>query len=300
MEGRLKLSGLHILLTYRCTCECDHCFVWSSPRQSGVFTIQQLAQVLDQARDAGITSIYFEGGEPFLFYPVLVSGVRRAARMGFSVGIVSNAYWAETVADASEWLQPFAGRLADLTVSSDRYHCEREFGERPQNATAAAKLLGIPTGMICIAQVDESAASTHGQLEGKGAVMFRGRAAATLAAKAPLQAWETFTECPHEDLRDPGRVHLDPFGNIHICQGLTIGNVFERSLKDICAAYDPQTHPICGPLLEGGPAALVSEYGLTPRAAYADACHLCYESRQVLRTRFSEILRPDQMYGSDS
>ncbi len=299
MEGRLKISGLHILLTYQCTCECDHCFVWSSPRQRGVLTIQQISQVLDQAKEAGVESIYFEGGEPFLFYPVLVSGVRQAVRMGFSVGIVSNAYWAETVADAVEWLQPFAGRLADLTVSSDLYHCEKELGEQPQNAIAAAKLLGIPTGMISIAQVDEFAASTHGQLEGKGAVMFRGRAAATLVAKAPMHAWETFTECPHEDLSNPGRVHLDPFGNVHICQGLTLGNVFRLSLKDICAAYDPHVHPICGPLLDGGPAALVTEYALTPQAAYADACHLCYESRRALRSRFPDILLPDQMYGSD-
>ena len=296
----MKLSGLHILLTYQCTCECDHCFVWSSPRQHGVLTIQQISQVLEQAREAGVDSIYFEGGEPFLYYPVLVSGVRQAAGMGFSVGIVSNAYWAETVADAAEWLQPFVGRLSDLTVSSDLYHCEKELGEQPQNAIAAAKLLGIPTGMISIAQVDEAAASTHGQLDGKGAVMFRGRAAATLAAKAPVHPWSTFTECPHEDLSDPGRVHLDPFGNLHICQGLVIGNLFERSLKEICAAYDPATHPICGPLLRGGPAALVTEYGLSPEPAYADACHLCYESRQALRPRFPDMLRPDQMYGSDA
>jgi hypothetical protein len=31
--------------------------------------------------------------------------------------------------------------------------------------------------------------------------------------------------------------------------------------------------------------------------AYADACHFCYEARRALRTRFPEILTPDQMYG---
>ena len=25
----MKLEGLHILLIYQCTCECDHCFVWT-------------------------------------------------------------------------------------------------------------------------------------------------------------------------------------------------------------------------------------------------------------------------------
>ncbi len=62
----MKLSGLHILLTYQCTYECDHCFVWGSPRQNGVLTIEQIAEALTQAKEAGVEWIYFEGGEPFL------------------------------------------------------------------------------------------------------------------------------------------------------------------------------------------------------------------------------------------
>jgi len=30
----MKLSSLHVLLTYQCNYECDHCFVWGSPRQA--------------------------------------------------------------------------------------------------------------------------------------------------------------------------------------------------------------------------------------------------------------------------
>lgn len=296
----MKLSGLHILITYQCTCECDHCFVWSSPRQHGALSLDQITEVLRQAKDAGVDWIYLEGGEPFLYYPILVSAVRQAASLGFSVGIVSNSYWATTVADAAAWLQPFAGRVADLTVSSDLFHCEKELGEEPQNAIAAAKLLGIPTGMISIAQPDESAASPRGQLEGEGQVMFRGRAAVELSARAPMHDWQSFKECPHEDLRDPGRVHLDPLGHVHLCQGISLGNVFQTPLKEIWVAFDPETHPICGPLLHGGPAALVSEYGLAPGPGYADACHLCYESRISLRSRFPDILAPDQMYGIEA
>jgi len=105
------------------------------------------------------------------------------------------------------------------------------------------------------------------------------------------------TECPHEDLRQPGRVHLDPLGNLHICQGISLGNVFETPLKEICQKYTPDTHPICGPLLEGGPVALVQEYHLPHEPVYADACHLCYAARLALRERFPETLLPDQMYG---
>jgi len=43
--------------------------------------------------------------------------------------------------------------------------------------------------------------------------------------------------------------------------------------------------------------ALVEKYNLPHDEAYADACHLCYTARQMLRNKFSEILAPDQMYG---
>ena len=99
----MKLSGLHLLLTYQCTLECDHCFVWGSPWQSGTFTLPSLRQVLQQAQELGTVEwIYFEGGEPFLYYAVLLKAAQEAARMGFRVGIVSNSYWATDVQDALE------------------------------------------------------------------------------------------------------------------------------------------------------------------------------------------------------
>lgn len=293
----MELTGLHVLLTYQCTFECDHCFVWGSPRQDGVLGLYQIDEILRQAKEAGVTFIYFEGGEPFLYHPILVRAVRMAADLGFSVGIVSNAYWAASVADAEEWLRPFAGRLADLTVSSDLYHGAEDLGERPQNAMAAAKWLNIPTGMIHVAQPDCGGPQSHGQIEDSSSVMYRGRAVEVLAPKAAHHPWQEFDTCPHEDLRDPGRVHLDPLGNLHICQGIVIDNLFEKPLKEIREDYDPETHPICGPLLEGGPAALVTEYGLPHEETYADACHLCYAARVALRKRFPAILAPDQMYG---
>lgn len=300
----MKLSGLHILLTYQCTYECDHCFVWGSPWQTGTLTLEQIENVLYQAKEAGVTSIYFEGGEPFLYHAILNKAVHQAADMGFSVGIVSNAYWANTVADAEEWLRPLVGRVSNLSVSSDLYHCEECLGERPQNAVVAAKWLGIPTGVITVAQPDDDSKESRGQLkEEESGVMYRGRAAEKLASRAPSHPWEGFDTCPHEDLREPGRVHLDPLGNLHICQGIVIGNLFEKPLKQICEEYDPDSHPICGPLLAGGPAALVTEYNLPhtspsgDESSYADACHLCYKARTTLRGRFPDLLTPDQMYG---
>jgi hypothetical protein len=297
-EAEMKLEGIHILLTYQCTFECDHCFVWGSPRQTGTLTLAQIKVILEQAKAVGVSSIYFEGGEPFLYYALLMRAVKMAYEMGFSVGVVSNGYWAQTAEDALVWLEPLAGKLDDLSISCDLFHYSEEMLRQAGHAVKAAEQLGIPVGTISVAQPEQTdAASSHGQLASGSAVMYRGRAALQLVPRATKRPWESLTECPHEDFREPGRAHLDPLGNLHVCQGIVIGNLFEKPLAQICAEYDADAHPICGPLMNGGPVALVTEYGLPHESHYADACHLCYEARTALRARMPAILGPDQVYG---
>jgi len=296
----MELSGLHLLMTYQCNLECDHCFVWGSPRQSGTMTLRDVRHILQQAEDLGTVNwIYFEGGEPFLYSAVLLKSIQKAASMGFQVGIVSNGYWATAEEDAIECLQSFTGLIQDLSISSDLYHWHEKFSPQAKNATVAAKQLRIPLGVISIDQPEATnAASAIGQLPaGESAVLYRGRAAEKLVAQAARRPWEQFTECLYEDLRDPGRLHVDPFGNLHICQGISLGNLFEKPLREICETHGPDSHPITGPLLEGGPVELIRHYELPHEERYVDACHLCYEARRTLRRRFPEILAPDQMYG---
>lgn len=295
----MEFTGLHLLLTYQCNLECDHCFVWGSPWQSGVLTLEGLNDILQQAEESGTVEwIYFEGGEPFLYYQILLRGVEAAARRGFKVGIVSNGYWATDEADAYEWLSPFAGLVQDLSISNDRYHGNKNLDKLVKNAHAAAQMLGIPADSITVAQPESvNTAASQGQLPwGESGVMYRGRAAEKLVERADLHSWTQFDHCPHENLREPGRVHIDPFGNLHICQGIVLGNVFETPLQEICASYDPETHDIAGPLLYGGPAALAQRYAVAHEERYADACHLCFSTRHALRERFPAILAPDQMY----
>ncbi len=282
------MTGIHILLTYTCPYECDHCFLHSGPRASGVFTRARLVELLDQAVATGtVNEVYFEGGEPTLYWPLLREGLRLAKERGLTTGIVTNAYWAESVDDAELWLEPLRDAGLDaLTLSEDSFHGGAGEDSSAARARAGAERLGIPVGTICIPHPDE----TDG-------VRYKGRAAEKLTAGREPVAVETLIECPDEDLRDPGRVHVDPFGHVHLCQGVLLGNVWERSLAELLEAYDPDAHPICGPLLRGGPAALLAEHGVEAPVAPVSACHLCYETRRRLRTRFPSELGPAGVYG---
>jgi MoaA/NifB/PqqE/SkfB family radical SAM enzyme len=73
------LTGIHFILTYACNFECDHCFLYCSPKSQGTFTISQVASVLDEAQKIGTVEwIFYEGGEPFLFFPLLNESIKRA------------------------------------------------------------------------------------------------------------------------------------------------------------------------------------------------------------------------------
>ena len=135
------LTGIHFLLTYKCNFECDHCFLYSGPYAEGTMTLPQIREALDEAVRIGTVEwIYFEGGEPFLFYPSMLEGVRLAREKGFKVGVVTNAHGAISEEDAEVWLRPLAELgVAYLSVSDDSFHSADGDDNSAKRASAAAR-----------------------------------------------------------------------------------------------------------------------------------------------------------------
>ena len=95
------LTGAHFLLTYTCNFECDHCFLYCGPSAKGTFTLSQIKNVFNELlKIETLDWVYFEGGEPFLFYPLMLEGIKIATGLGFKTGIVTNAYWATSEENA--------------------------------------------------------------------------------------------------------------------------------------------------------------------------------------------------------
>lgn len=301
----MNLKGIHFLLTYLCNYTCEHCFLYCGPSSTGTFTLDQINQILKDTINIGTVEwIYFEGGEPFLFYPVMLEGMKLAKAKGFKIGIVTNSYWATNVEDARIWLKPISEiGIESIDVSDDLFHFDEKINNFARNARLAAKSLEIPTNSITIESptVEEGIDKIHdkGRPVIGGGAMFRGRAVENLIKGLPTRHWERLNSCPYEDLVDLGRVHLDTFGNVQICQGVSIGNVWKMPLSEIIAKYDINEHPICSPLIKGGPAELIRKYNLNHEESYVDECHLCYEMRLKLIDKFPEFLCPRQVYGLD-
>ncbi len=298
------LTGIHILLTYTCLYKCDHCFLYCGPGAGGTFTGDQLLNLLDEARQTeAVEKVFFEGGEPFLHYPLLLQGVSMATELKFDTGIVTNAYWATSPADAGLWLRPLkkAG-LTSISISEDELHSGDTEPTNSRYAKEAADTLGIDAGIICIEKptiVPDSQDTSRGDPIVGGDVQFRGRAVDNLTDKLPGRPGSTYTTCPHEDFTDIGRVHVDSFGNVHVCQGISIGNCWKTPLSRIMTEFRVEEHPICGPLTKSGPPELARTHRVEHSAEYVDACHFCFDVRRKLIDRFPEYLTPRQVYGLD-
>ena len=281
-------------------------------------TLAQLTSVIDQGAELGLADVYFEGGEPTLAYPIVLAAAQHARERGLDVGIVSNCFWATSVADAKTWLAPFAALgLADLsprpTPTSSRTRtrssCATRCWRRGSSASPSSVLeVGAPADI-----------GVPGACSGDvGEVMYKGRAAVVLAPARATRPPETLTTCPFEDLTDPGRAHLGPDGELQFCQGVSAGNVFAGGdgppapedlarprpggLRAVLDAYDPLTRPVIREIVAGGPWALAQAVGHAPeRSLYADECHLCYEVRAALRRagRFPEVVAPGQCYAEN-
>jgi len=298
----LKLKGVHFLLTYRCDLECDHCFVWGSPKARGVFTIKQIKNILTEAKKLGtVGGVSLEGGEPFLYYPIMIRAIKEAVKLGFRVDVLSNCYWASCPEDAMEWLLPMVeAKTVELSLSSDLFHGESWQVEEVKNAVKAANGLNMKVGILSIKYPKAETAcprEIEGAKVGLYELMYKGRAASKLAEEADKKSWREFTKCPYEELVNPERVHVDPQGHVHVCQGISIGNAWQKPFSEIIEDYNPYENPILEPLIRGGPIGLVEKFGLPHDEFYADACHLCYAARCMLRKKHADILVPDQMYG---
>ncbi len=279
-----SLTGVHFLITYGCSAECDHCFIWGTPRKQAAMTADSVDAFLDQVVSLGtVTGVCAEGGESFTRYDVVMHFLRSASARGLNASALTNASWVTSREQAQRWIADLmAAGLTALGISTDQWHQQMVPVERVELLLEVCAAAGL------------SANRMETRIEG---VMFRGRAAQKLAPGRPTKPAAELTKCPHEQLGAPSRVHLDCYGRLHLCQGLCVG---AGSIVEAVAAFDAAVHPIVSRLLEGGPYALgrfAAEHGFAMAEGYVDACHLCYRAREFLRRQFAELLGPDEMYG---
>ena len=316
-----KLQWVNLLLTYRCTAECSHCFTSSSTRREGVMKLTEVHEYLEEAKKVGANRVWIFGGDPFFYFELLLGTVKFAKQLGFHILTTSNAFWAITKKSALRRLGLLkeAG-LDSIAFSADPFHWEYIPLEYVRNAAEAAKKLGILEGIWNVTIEEEHIQKLNREIIVRipmckistGTVMFNGTAAEVLAEQVQKQPWIKYNECNigkeswidyneckiGRGFQYLGSVDIDPYGYVQRCSGISIGNAKEMKLSEIIRTYDIKDHPIMKVLHEEGAVGLAKmamKYSFRP-IEYADACHLCYKARKVLLKHYPQYLAPATWY----
>ncbi|MHA1449642.1 MAG: radical SAM protein [Candidatus Hodarchaeales archaeon] len=321
----MVLKSIDLLITFECPAKCSHCSYKAGPLRKGHMTAVDINLYLAESTIYHqIQSITIHGGEPFLYYDLMLHAVKRAEQLGISrVGVITNSFWAKTGEIAGSKLAALkkAG-LTSITFSTDVFHQQYIPVEYVENAVLAAAQIKIDQIYVDSYYLenqndpDNFNDQTDTLLKrlnrfrkldnvifNKYKVVFEGRAA-ELPERVINRELIPFGKCPlpfwmEGDFNNPETVEIDHEGNVTLCPGICIGNAKDNSLEEILKSHDLQKHPVLSLVAEHGPVGLyklAKEHGLRFERGYVDECHLCYEMRRFLHIEFPRHLAPAACY----
>src|SRR5262249_51298888 len=154
----LEPHTITVLTTDKCTAECRHCCMNSSPSREHTLTYAQIESGLRQLFDRhDIRVVVFAGGEPTLLGDDLLKAISFCRLNGVVSRIVTNAYWAHSLEAAREKCRALreAG-LCEFNVSMDDYHEPYIAFERVKFAYQAALELDFSAVVIANCQGPDS------------------------------------------------------------------------------------------------------------------------------------------------
>lgn len=139
---------LHFVYSFQCNLQCEHCIYRCGPENAPTMDLHRAASYVEQAHEAGIRQIVFNGGEPLLHDSAIRVLIRRAIKHEIRVSLVSNGFWGSTEERARETLSTLkqAG-LESLTLSTDRFHLARVSWKHLVHILHASRELRIKTGV---------------------------------------------------------------------------------------------------------------------------------------------------------
>jgi len=319
----MNIKGLDYLLTFECNSRCRHCCYLAGPQRPGFISPDQAEQWLTELYEIQpLQTITIHGGEPFLYFDVMLHVLKKARGLGVQKRwVITNGFWAKDYDIAKEKLTVLkeAG-LTAITFSVDAFHQEYVPFDNVRIAIECAAQIDLETVAIdsyfLFAEERKNTYNirTKEYLDNLGmiynieinkfAAHFTGRAARLLIEQDYTQEQIPKGRCRPPfwlggDLRDPETIEIDCEGNVSLCPGISIGNARKQSLTEIIRSYDYEKHPIVKIIVEKGPIGLYKlacSYGYKGTKKFVDECHLCYEMRRYLRKQYEQYLAPEDCY----
>lgn len=319
----MKITGITWLTTYNCNIACDHCFFETKGRNKYMSPDLIDKALGDFMLDKHIFWHHLSGGEIFLQKEKLIEIVKRIRKyFKKDIGISTNGFWAknenETIAIVKELDK---NGVSGIAVSVDYFHQKQLSIEGPKTLAKIIKKSGLNTHTYLMGarlNVDVSNSSKINSLTENITNEFKQEQEITLAIpiersigkgskinqpkkhKIPQGKCTELNTCLGERSPfNPAMVWIDPYGNVMICYGIIIGNIYSNSLNEIIGEYNPEKFPLLNKLAEHGPKgifAVAKEKGMNSSVGFYDECDLCYQSRSYLQKQYPDLIGPAECY----
>ena len=319
------MSVLKIHMTYQCTSECAHCRFHCTRDPAPLIDHALALRCIEYLKEHnGLDLVVLMGGEPGLHRALMYALAHNIANMHLALRVETNAFWADSHANAYKFLKPLYECGASMMFSLDAFH---EPFVPPRNVENAIRVSDDLDGRYSL----ETAYVNHGNHVNewdartdmllaelkenlgrasccdicKGNVVFNGRAARQLSELVSMGRGVPRDTCrfvpwwPNGSLETLDLLILDPYGYLSKGCGIAIGNIMEEPIESILESFSARDHPLFSRLLSSGPAGLLREAedaGYVRKEDYADKCHLCQEVRDALREHYRTYLVPKQHY----
>src|SRR5438552_4074196 len=88
---QMPQEGLIIQCLLTCPLQCAHCVTDSNPKRKERLSLLELLEFIDSAASAGVSTIGFTGGDPFLLKQELVACLDRAQKHGMQTIVITSA-----------------------------------------------------------------------------------------------------------------------------------------------------------------------------------------------------------------
>lgn len=304
----MDLKRLEFTLTRKCNSQCIHCQAEASPSRNEVMEVKDAHNFLEEATAvSNIESFMVFGGEPMLYSKRAIAIFEKAHQLRISeIEMITNGIWGGNRAKAEKLaIKLKVAGLNTIHISVDAFHMRSIPLDCPRNAALASLKAGMENVTWNVAVIDSiNAANEYDKKTGQilrtlqplgiDAHIIKivpiGRAKQNL--RQYFKPTSIYGSCEAEPLTgailtNPESVCIEPSGSVNICWNLVIGNARQRPLSQIICEYDWQKHPIVKTLVVEGPMGLLKflevRRGQFHEDSYINKCHLCTETRNLLK-----------------
>jgi len=309
IQYRLHFDQLVLTLGYRCNLNCPSCFIGEKLNDhESVISYEDAIQAIEStAALQTVGSVAFVGGEPFLYYDLMLKIASYTWKhYQCQLNVSTNATWAKSIEQARVLIQPLLDRgLRWILVSLDEFHIKSGRLACVANCLSVCMEAGLEVSIQTLQHLKaidtatfRNKLSEYLEVDSINWITNPVSAIGNAAVRIKREYMQWYDSIPEGGCSAGEILNLQPDGDIKPCCGagllskrLSLGNIKHHSIYEMVkkAEVDPILNLLVSSQGPIGLAKLLEKRGYSQlverHAPFTDACYACHaflEDQEIL------------------